>query len=101
MKVNIGTLEITDAQRKAIRKSLGHRGGVATRDDVKKYLGDAIDAALDSAGTPPQVSQGGGPPEAEALPEPTAGGPATSGGTTTGATGGGYLGSDGTPGGTV
>lgn len=107
MKVSLGTIEIDDAQRKAIRKDLG-KGGHATRDDVKTYLGAVIEAALKNAGAG-NVATMQGAPDAGGLPEPTAGGSATatSTGTTTGTTAGGTtpstgnLGSAGTPGGTV
>jgi hypothetical protein len=98
VKVSLGTIEINDAQRKAIRKDLG-KGGHATRDDVKEYLGSVIKATLKNAGSGAVVTMkdGGG----DSLPEPTAAGDSTStspGGTSPST---GNLGSAGTPGGTI
>jgi hypothetical protein len=103
MKVSLGTLEITDEQRKAIRKDLGHRGGQATRDDVKKYLGAVIDNALKSAGGGQVTTMTGATSSEGSLPEPTAGGSTTATSTSTGGTAPstGNLGASGTPGGTV
>lgn len=76
MKVALGTLEIDDDARKAIRKELGGKGH-ATRGEVKDFLLAALsDDVIPNIGVeqnqqphnPEAVT--GGPPEADALPEP-------------------------------
>lgn len=105
MKVSLGTIEVDDTTRKAIRKDLG-KSGHASRDDVKSYLHSVIEASLKNAGSGDVQRMTGAPDEPE-LPEP---GSSDVGGTTTTPTttaaGGtapttGNLGSAGTPGGTV
>lgn len=118
MKVALGTLEVDDDARKAIRKELGGKGH-ATRGEVKDFLlaalsddvlpnvgagsdegaaADADDAADETPYNPNEVT--GGPPEADSLPEPgssptstntvASSAPATTTSGTTGVTGSGY-----------
>lgn len=112
MRVALGTIEISDETRKAIRKLSGGKGD-ATRQEVKDYLLDKLEnEVVPGIGVEPAESaqaadaddateeQHGTAPEAvsdEPLPEPSTDG---GGGTTAGSTDGG-LGSDGIPGGTV
>lgn len=50
MKVALGTFEVTEEERKAIKKALGFKGGKSSREETRDYLlkgaRDVIDSAL-------------------------------------------------------
>ena len=48
MRTNLGTLELPDADLRAIAKDLGRRGGKASREDVKAWALKAIADKLSS-----------------------------------------------------
>lgn len=45
MKVNLGSVEVTDEVRKAMRKRRG-RGGLATREEARRDLLDAVNERM-------------------------------------------------------
>lgn len=56
MRVALGTIEITDEQRRAIYKSLGHRGGYIKRDDAKAWALELINEKIASLTNPPAAT---------------------------------------------
>lgn len=47
MKVALGTYEVSEDERKAVKKALGFKGGKASREEVRDYLLAAAQRALD------------------------------------------------------
>jgi hypothetical protein len=99
VKVGIGSIEVDDETRKAIRKSIGGKG-LASRDDVKAFVEQALADAYENVKNPapeqPEASDEDGaddddeveftdeyveaatpdtaPPAGDALPEPPSAG---------------------------
>jgi hypothetical protein len=52
VKVALGTFELDDEGRKAIKKELGYRGGKASRDEAREFLLRAAERAVRDAKDP-------------------------------------------------
>lgn len=77
MRVALGTIEIDDAARKAIRKANGDKGA-ATRGEVKDYLLAKIESdIIPNIGAEPAQAEAPAEQNESALPEPTAAGDST------------------------
>jgi hypothetical protein len=84
MRVNLGTIDVTDEDRKAFRKARG-RSGLATREEIASLAQTVIRAELSDAhaaiaGSPGPLSPAPAAPRREA-PEPSERPARTAGGT--------------------
>lgn len=49
MKVALGTYEVTEEERRAIKRAIGFKAGKASRDEARAFILGAVEAALDRA----------------------------------------------------
>ena len=52
MRVDLGTIEVTDEERKAIKKALGYKAGKASRHEARAFALEAVWRAKEAAARP-------------------------------------------------